>query len=293
MATLPRLQTLAKREDFLQNAGMSQTRSAPGPQQAPATWDAVAPTYAQDVAQWTAYAEEALRLVPAKASDRVLDVACGPGTATFVAAARASRVDAVDFSSGMIDELRARAARDGVTNIEAAVMDAQSLAFPDATFDLAFCLFAFFFFPDRARAFQEMRRVLRPGGRAVVVTWGPIERRPVMKLVFEAVAEALPDLPRPAKGDLQQPAECVREMTDAGFRDVEAHVFSASMHFARAEQYLETMLRSGAPFAVLKKKLGEEAWKAATARMLEALVGRFPAGGADLGAEAIFTLGTR
>jgi len=43
-------------------------------------------------------------------------------------------------------------------------MDAQSLAFGDATFDAAFCTFAFMFFPDRGCAFREMRRVLRPGG---------------------------------------------------------------------------------------------------------------------------------
>lgn len=262
-----------------------------GPMQAPATWDLVAPTYAEDVGQWNAYADEALRWLPVCAGQRVLDVATGPGTLALKAAPQAARVDAIDFSPGMIAELTAQARRAGLHNVFGAVMDAQALGFADASFDVAFCLFAFFFFPDRARAFRELHRVLRPGGGALIVTWGPLERRPLMRLAIEAVAEALPDLPRPAKGDLQAPDECVREMTEAGFRDVEARVFTATMRFESAEQYLSLMLRSGAPFALLRRRLGEEAWRDAHARLLEAVRRRLPSG-AELGAEAILTRAT-
>ena len=267
--------------------------STPSPQQLPSTWDAVAPTYAEDVAQWAAYTHEALRVVPVGPSDRVLDVASGPGTLAFAAAPHAARVDAIDFSNEMIEQLRARAAREGVTNVEGAVMDAQSLTFPDGTFDTAFCLFGFFFFPDRARAFREIQRVLRPGGRALIATWSPIERRPLMRLAFDAMAEALPQFPRPSKGDLQDPNECVREMTEAGFHDVVAHVFTASVRIDSAESYLDLIVRSGAPLAAMKKKLDEATWSSATARILDALRRRLPEGGADFAAEAIFTRATR
>lgn len=70
----------------------------------------MAPTYAADVGQWRDYAEEALRLVDLDPSHRVLDVACGPGTLALLAAKRAAKVDAVDFSPGMIAELEQRAA---------------------------------------------------------------------------------------------------------------------------------------------------------------------------------------
>ena len=66
----------------------------------------------------------------------------------------------------MIQELVTRASREGAKNLEGAVMDAQALSFPDAVFDAAFCRFGFFFFPDRARAFREIHRVLRSGGHA-------------------------------------------------------------------------------------------------------------------------------
>jgi ubiquinone/menaquinone biosynthesis C-methylase UbiE len=223
----------------------------------------------------------------------VLDVACGPGTLTFAAAPHAQRVDGVDFSPGMIEVLRQRASRDAVSNVEGAVMDAQQLTFPDATFDAAYCMFGFFFFPDRARAFRELYRVLRPRGRVLIATWSPIDRRPAMKVAFEAIAEALPDFPRPTKGDLQDPAECVREMSEAGFGDVSTRIFTSSVRVPSAERYLDFIVRSGAPFAVMKKKLGPPAWDSAMQRILDALRRRIPEGGTELAAEAIFTFGTR
>ena len=113
-----------------------------------------------------------------------------------------------------------------------------------------------------------------------------------MRIGFEAVAEAVPQFPRPSKGDLQQPEECVREMTAGGFHDVTAHVFTVSVHVESAEKYLELLVRSAAPFAVMRKKLGEEAWGAVRARVLEAVRKRLP-GPADLSAEAILTSGIR
>jgi SAM-dependent methyltransferase len=221
----------------------------------------------------------------------VLDVACGPGTLTFAAAPRAAHVVAVDFSPGMIAEVAARAEREGVKNVEAKVMDAQALALPDGAFDAAFSMFSFMFFPDRARAFRELYRVLRPGGVAVVGTWAPIERRPMMKLGFDAVAEALPDLPRPTKGDLQEPAECVREMSEAGFEGVACTPFTLSLHFT-PEQYLRTIVLAG-PIAMLRKKIGEEAFRAVGNRVLAALRERMPEEGATLAAEALMTRGAR
>ena len=260
--------------------------------QRPEIWDLVAPGYAERAAYFLPYVEEALRVAALAPPARLLDVATGPGTLALFAAARAASVTAVDFSPGMIAALRDRAARDGVTNLDARVMDAQALALPDASFDAAFCLFGFMFFPDRGRAFRELLRVLRPGGCAVVATWAPIERRPFMKIGFDALAEALPDLPPPPKGDLQEVAHCVREMSQAGFSGVVAHPFSASMRVQSAEQYVQLMERTAAPFAAMRKKLGEKEWPAVAERILGAVQRRLP-GPADLSAEAIMTRGTR
>jgi ubiquinone/menaquinone biosynthesis C-methylase UbiE len=236
---------------------------------------------------------EALGLVELRASDRVLDVAAGPGTLTFAVAPRVAQVVAVDFAPGMIEELKARAVREKVANVEAHVMDAQSLSFPDASFDAAFCMFGFMFFPDRAKAFRELARVLKPGGHAVVATWAPIDRRPFMKVGFDAMSEALPDLPGTGKGDLQKPEECVQEMSAGGFHDVRSRAFSASARVDSPEHYMRVMATSGAPLVALRKKIGEEAWARVEAKVLDALKRTIPEGGTDLAAESILTVGTR
>jgi SAM-dependent methyltransferase len=267
---------------------------APGPLGVPEVWDAIASGYAQDVTPFfSVYGDEALRIAGVGPSFRVLDIAAGPGTLTFLAAPRVARVTAVDFSPKMIDELTLRAARDGVGNVEAALMNAQALEFADGSFDAAFCLFAFMFFPDRARAFGEMKRVLRDGGKAVVATWSPIERRPFLKIAFDAMAEAIPGLPPMPRGDLQSPEACIEEMTAAGFREVSVHPFTASLRIDSADHLLRIMERSGAGFAAIRKKVGESAWPQVQKRLLEAMARRIPEGGDDFAAEALLSVGTR
>jgi len=266
-------------------------QSPPGPMQQPETWTATAAGYAEIVGHFGPYSEKALSLVGLRSTDHVLDIATGPGTLAFLAAPRVARVKAIDFSPGMIEELARRAAREGVTNIDGLVMDAQALEFVGQSFDAVFCMFGFMFFPDRARTFREIRRVLRPGGRALIGTWAPIERRPLMKVAFDAMAEVLPQLPPPVKGDLQSPEDCVREMSEAGFTAVSAHPFTATTRVDSAEQYLDLMARSGAPLVLLKKKLGD-AWAATEQRLLAAISRQIPDGGIDLAAEAILTVGS-
>jgi ubiquinone/menaquinone biosynthesis C-methylase UbiE len=263
------------------------------PNQSPEAWSAAAHGYGQFLGAWTAYAEEALRLAPLRPTDVVLDVAAGTGILARAAARRAARVVAVDFSPGMIAELSTLAAADGLRNVETGVMDAQALGLGDASFDAAYCLFGFMFFPDRARAFRELHRVVKPGARVVVATWAPIERRPVMRLAFDALAEAAPQFPLPAKGDLQTVQECEAEMSAAGFRDVKAHPFTSEMRFESAERYFDAVMRTAAPIHAIRKRMGEPAWAALEARVLAAVKKRMPADGATLSAEALITVGTR
>jgi ubiquinone/menaquinone biosynthesis C-methylase UbiE len=117
--------------------------------------------------------EESMRrlvaLVGTQGSDRVLDVACGPGFLTLAFAEKAARVLGVDATEALLHLGRGRAAQRGVANVEFAEGDATRLELPDASFDIVSCRAAFHHFPEPARVLAEMARVARPGGRLVVV----------------------------------------------------------------------------------------------------------------------------
>jgi len=191
-------------------------------------WDAVATAYDRIWAPYLGlYAEDAIRLAGVKSGDRVLDVAAGPGTLTLLTAKFGAQVTATDFSPAMIEQLRKRAASQKLVNVTAEVMDGQALKLPDKSFDCAFSNFGLIFFPDRAKGFRELYRVLRPGGRAVVTCWSALERVEIVAAFAQAIKKALPDLPPPvsppAALSLQDPQVFAREMREAGFLEVKIH----------------------------------------------------------------------
>ena len=106
---------------------------------------------------------------------RVLDVASGRGAVLFPAAEAVGPegfVIGIDLAEGMRKETTREINQRGLANAEMRQMDAEHLDFPDSSFDAVLCGFALFFFPQLNRALAEFRRVLKPGGRIAVSTWG-------------------------------------------------------------------------------------------------------------------------
>ena len=259
----------------------------------PAPWTSVSDAYAQIITpHFEKYATKLLELASIDPTMRVLDVACGPGTTTLIAAKSAGHVSAIDFSPGMLEQLRRRVREGGVRNVDAELMDAQRLTFHDGTFDAVTCTFGLMFLPDRARALEEMRRVLRPGGRVAIATWSVMEKRPLMALAFQAARDAL-GAPTPPKGPMQSIEECEAELRAAGFRDVTAREHDESTTFASTHEYWRAMLSAGAPIAVMRGSMTPEAWDSVERRILGALRERAGDGELHLGAEAILTVGVR
>ncbi len=152
---------------------------------------------------------------------RVLDVACGPGTVTFLAAARvgpAGAVYGIDLSTGQLDHARLHRATDGWQNVIFREMDAEALEFAGATFDAVLCSFGIQFFPRADVFLAEVLRVLVPGGRIAVATW---QRGEGVGMTggpeVEAYLEGL-GLQWAAPGrSLQQPGALETALTAAGF----------------------------------------------------------------------------
>lgn len=106
-----------------------------------------------------------------EAGDRVLDVGCGAGATTRIAARLAAHGHAVgvDISAPLLDRARALTAAEGVANVAYECADAQVHRFPSAGYDVAISRGGVMFFGNHAAAFRNLARALRPGGRLAFV----------------------------------------------------------------------------------------------------------------------------
>lgn len=134
--------------------------------------------------------EKLVELGKLKPGQTVLDLACGEGPVAWLAASRVrpgGRVVGVDQSEEALQVARRLVASASVSEIELQVGRAEALAFPDATFDVVFCQLGLELCESPARVLDEIMRVLKPGGRVVVMTLGAKERNRFLSLPYEAL----------------------------------------------------------------------------------------------------------
>jgi SAM-dependent methyltransferase len=178
----------------------------------------------------SAFVEPLLDAAAISGSDHVLDVGCGNGATSLAAARRASsgRVVGVDISGPMLTRARARAAADGITNVDFVHADAQDHPFGDAaaTFDVLISRFGIMFFADPVAAFTNLAIALRPGGRVAFACWQPLFENQWIAVPAAAIIPIAgpPDVPPPdapgpfAFGDRDRVAGI---LADAGFTNIE------------------------------------------------------------------------
>ncbi|HET8758192.1 MAG TPA: methyltransferase domain-containing protein [Solirubrobacteraceae bacterium] len=132
-------------------------------------------------------AVELVEAAALRAGERILDVACGTGVVARLAAEQVGAggaVTGVDVNAGMLSVARSVPA-DGAP-IDWHEAEAATTGLPDAAYDAVLCQLGLQFFPDRAAAAREMRRVLAPGGRILVNVPCPT---PLFEIFEQALAE--------------------------------------------------------------------------------------------------------
>ncbi len=245
-------------------------KPSPSPLASPEPWSLVADDYTLELLpMFELFSRDALELAPTHAGARVLDVAAGPGTLTLLAAEAGRSVAAIDFSPQMVTNLKRRL-NGAQLGADVRLGDGQELPWAEGEFHAAFSMFGLMFFPDRARGFAELWRVLKPGGSAVVSSWAPFEG--VFKDVMTAMQQVLPEIPfGSGKGPLGEPADLISELQSAGFVDVEVHERSHTLEGGTPAEVWEQCQRTTAPIVLLKHRLGDAKWAEVTSGVVERL----------------------
>lgn len=197
------------------------------------------------------YAVDLANRAAALNPSRVLEIAAGTGVVTrALAQALPLHVDlvATDLSQPMLDRAMAVGTRRPVKWQQA---DAMQLPFDDASFDIVVCQFGVMFFPDKVRAFSEVRRVLRPGGVWLFNVWDRIEQNEFAHTVTMALAELFPADPplfmvRTPHGYFD-PDVISRDLTDAGFSATPQFETIAARSHAASAQVLAIAYCQGTP----------------------------------------------
>jgi ubiquinone/menaquinone biosynthesis C-methylase UbiE len=225
-------------------------------------WDAIAEGYDRHVAPLEAdLAKEALALVGLRSGERFLDVAGGTGGLGFHAARMGAEVLVVDWSPTMIERFHARAREEGLWAADGRVMDCHALDLEDNSFDVTASQFGVMQeLRDGTRALREMVRVTRPGGKVMLIVYGPMEKFESVMFFVDALMTVVPDF-RPPPDDPQwasDPVELARRMTAAGLKDVKVETTAERVRF-RSMGEMWNWLMHGNPLAgIIVADLTEE-----------------------------------
>ena len=203
---------------------------------------------------------------------RVLDLACGTGGQTLLAAERVGpggQVVAADISAAMLAHTRERAAQAGLDNIEILETAAEELNAPAEAFDAAICRLGLMLFPDPEAGLAAVERVLKPGARFAVIVFSTPDANSYMAESMGILREHAGKAPAPPREPgvfaLGEPGLLEGLMEAAGFADVGTQIMRAPLRLASAGDAVEMMRQAFGAFRAVISDLNQAQQEAAWA----------------------------
>jgi ubiquinone/menaquinone biosynthesis C-methylase UbiE len=222
-------------------------------------WDRAQPYYERYWRQQLSPAQaRLLEMAALRAGERVLDVACGTGLVSFPAAeavAPGGEVLGIDLSEAMVRHCEEEAGHRGIAGARFERRNAEDLRLPEASFDVALCALGLMYCPDPRRALEEMRGVLRPGGRAVAAVWGARQRCGWAE-IFPIVDARVESEVCPLFFQLGAAETLRRTMEAAGFESVEVARLSTTLSYPSADEAVGAAF-AGGPVALAYSRFDE------------------------------------
>jgi ubiquinone/menaquinone biosynthesis C-methylase UbiE len=146
---------------------------------------------------WNRFGRNTVDRLQLQVGAKVLDVCCGSGASAIPAAVKVGNTGSVlgaDLANSLLDLARQKSQQQGLTNIEFRCGDFTNLGLPSASFDAIICVFGIFFVPDMEAAVAELWRMLRPGGKLAITSWGTRVFEPANQTFWNAIQAERPEL---------------------------------------------------------------------------------------------------
>lgn len=233
-----------------------------------------------------------LEMAALRPGERVLDIACGTGLITFPAAQAVGpqgEVVATDLSDRMVESIRAEAERRNMTHVSSAWMDAEDLKFQEDSFDAVLCSLGLMYVPDPLKALQEMRRVLKTGGRAVSAVWGA-RKQCGWAEIFPIVDSRVQSEVCPLFFQLGTGSMLSLTYENAGFADIQTERIQTILQYDTPEDACGAAF-AGGPVALAYSKFSEHTREEAHAEYLASIERFRSETGYDIPGEFVITSG--
>ncbi len=186
-------------------------------------------------------------LLGLRGDEHVLDVACGTGHASLAIAnkLKRGRLTAVDFSSGMLDQARKKAAALGVRNVEFLERDMQDLGFPAGLFDIAVCAFGIFFVEDMDTQLSHIVSSVRPGGRIMISNFQETYFHPLKDLMAKRLEVYGVQMPPQTWRRIANESGCRQLFEKAGLTDIRVDQKNVGYYLDNADQWWDIVWNAG------------------------------------------------
>lgn len=216
------------------------------------TWEKAAPGWAKWEREFSAGLSSAtdtlIDMAGIRPGMRVLDLACGAGSQTILAANRVGSTGSVlacDISATMLDHVRANVTAAGLQNVETVECAAEELDTTLPPFDAAISRLGLMLFPSPSSALTATQRVLKPGARFAALVFTTPDRNSFMAqpmaILLRCAGKSPPKPGQPGIFALGGNGVLERLMQDSGLAQVQTKQVTASLNLPKASHALEMM----------------------------------------------------